>query len=92
MNSNGRVLVMVVHAGDPTKAQMFPGPDLNKGNFPDPTNANVEIHTGVFDDTGNQDIKVTVLSTIFDSPFHRYSQTYILYGDGKGNFKQAAGG
>lgn len=88
MNNNGRVEVIMLHANDPSKSQILVGPDLIATNFPDPTHANVDLEVGDFDHDGNLDLKVTVLSTIYDKPLNNYGQAYILYGDGQGNLKQ----
>lgn len=87
VNDNGRVLVIKLTADDPSKAQIIPGPDLSKLDFPDPTGAEIAIQAGDFDHDGHTDLEVTINSTMFNAPLHRYAQTYILYGDGKGNLK-----
>jgi hypothetical protein len=87
-NSDGHVAVIKFTASDPGKAMVIPGPDLAKIGFPDPVGANVEVHAGDFDHDSNQDIKVTIVATVFYTPFERYSREYVLYGDGQGNLKQ----
>jgi hypothetical protein len=87
MDDNGRVLVIKLTADDPTKAQIIPGPDLAKLNFPDPKGAEIDLQAGDFDHDGHKDLQVTIESTTYDTPLHRYSQSYILYNDGKGNLK-----
>lgn len=96
-NDNGHVRIIFFHADDPSKAQILTGPNLTLQGFPDPTGAQIQLQTGDFPDAtgsrdGNLDLRVTILSTVFDFPFHRYQQYYIMYGDGQGNLKTPQGG
>lgn len=87
-NDSGHVYIVKITAGDPAKAQIIPGPDLRKIEFPESADAEIQIEVGDFDHDGHEDLKVTINSTSFDLPFHRYSQEIVLYGDGKGGLKQ----
>jgi hypothetical protein len=88
LNDGGRVEVIMLHAGDANKAEFLTGPNLVTSNFPDPLHANVDLTVGDVDHDGNQDVTVAMFSTIYDKPFNRYGQAYILYGDGQGHLKR----
>ena len=88
MNNNGRVEIIMLHANDPSKSEILIGPDLVALNFPDPTHAHVDLLVGDFDHDGNQDVQVTIVSTVYDKPLYPYSVPYTLYGDGQGHLKQ----
>jgi len=87
MNNGGQVELMILIANNPAKAHLLTGANLVMLNFPDPAGAEIQLQTGDFNGDGHQDIKVNILATSFDMPFHRYSQSTILYGDGKGGLK-----
>ena len=92
-NNGGQIEVIKLTANDYRHMQVIPGPNLQAANFPDPTGAEVGLEVGDFNHDGYQVVTVTIYSTSFDYPIHRYGQGYTLYGDGKGNLKpQAAGG
>lgn len=80
-NNDGTVEVMKITANDPRKTQLLIGVDLHLVHFPDAVNAELQI------EQEHQDLTITVWSSTFDRPFHRYSQVLHLKGDGKGNFK-----
>jgi hypothetical protein len=86
-NNNGQIEIIKVTANDPSKARMIVGPNLIMLNFPDPTNAKIQIQLIDYDHDGHLDVQVNVLSSVYDYPLHRFSQPYLLYGDGKGNLK-----
>lgn len=83
MNDEGQVLIMVMLGNDPAKSRIILGPNLVAANFPDPAHAEVEVQSMEHD--GHTALLVTVWSSEFDRPLHRYSQTYWLLSDGKGN-------
>ncbi len=94
MNVNGHVEIIVLHPNQSAASQhaltpMIPGPNLVLLGFPDPLNAEVQLATGDYNHDGHLDLQITLLSTSFNLPFQRYSLTTYLYGDGKGNLKQA---
>jgi hypothetical protein len=81
MNNGGRIEIIMLLANDPKKAQIITGPDLVKTGFPDPVNAEVSLSAG------KGYVQVTIYSTVYDVPFHRYQQPYTLVEDGQGNLK-----
>jgi hypothetical protein len=88
LNDGGHTEIIYIHADNPAKSQIISGPDLIASNFPDPQVAEVQLETGDFNHDGHLDVKATILSDVYDWPFHRFqSQSYYLYGDGKGNLK-----
>lgn len=89
-NNHGHVLLIKVAGGDPSKAQMITGPDLQKSGFPDPSSAVVDVQVSDVDHDGKADLTVTIYADRYDLPFHRFSWVYVLYGDGKGGFKPQA--
>jgi hypothetical protein len=82
MNNGGRVEIIELLANDPSKAQILRGPDLVTQNFPDPTNAEVDLSAG------NGFVRVTIYGSYYDAPFHRCQTGYTLVEDGQGNLKQ----
>lgn len=86
-NCTGKILIVIVREDDASRTTTIAGPDLSKVNFPDPTGANTEIYTGDYNSDGHIDIRITIVSTFFDSPFHRFTKDYDFYNDGNGNFK-----
>jgi hypothetical protein len=89
-NDNGHVRIIFVHADEEAHTQILTGPNLVALDFPDPQGAEVDLQTGNFPDAnGNRDrfldLRISVLSSTFDFPLHRYQQVYTLYGDGLGH-------
>ena len=91
-NDDGKVEILVLIADNPRHTQIIAGPDLRAASFPDPTGSEVQLEAGDFNHDGHTDIRVHILSTEFDYPFHPHQQYIDLDGDGKGNLKQTAGG
>jgi hypothetical protein len=80
-----QVLVTVINGNN---SKLYTGPNLALNGFPDPDSANVELQSGNFG--GNHlDLKVTILSDQFPTPFSRFSVVEFLYGNGDGTFKAA---
>ena len=87
MNTDGRVEILKMTAGDPTKTQLIAGPNLVALNFPDPAQAEVELTVD-----SHNDVTITVYGSDFPLPFHRTSRSVVLHSDGKGNLKPQTGG
>lgn len=81
INNGGRIEILKLLANNPAKSAIITGPDLVKAGFPDPVNAEVELKAG------NGLVQVTIYSTVYDVPFHRYQTRYTLVEDGQGNVK-----
>jgi hypothetical protein len=87
LNDDGQTEIIYLHANDLAKSQIISGPDLRASNFTDPQAAEVQLETGDFNHDGHLDVKVVILSDVYDWPFHRFqSQPFYLYGDGAGHF------
>jgi len=87
MNTDGRVAILKITGGDPSKTQIIAGPNLVAMNFPDPAQAEVELTVD-----SHNDVTITVYGSDFPLPFHRTSRSVVLHSDGKGNLKPQTGG
>ena len=87
MNTDGRVAILKITGGDPSKTQIIAGPNLVASNFPDPAQAEVELTVD-----SHNDVTITVYGSDFPLPFHRTSRSVVLHSDGKGNLKPQTGG
>ncbi|MEO9027605.1 MAG: hypothetical protein ABI413_02215 [Ktedonobacteraceae bacterium] len=92
MNNGGHVLLIEIPAGnDYSKAKLLAGPNLAAQGFPDSQNAVISLQAGDYTHDGFTDVQVTIYATLYDKPFHRYSVTYYLYGNGAGGLKSSGG-
>ena len=78
-----QVKVIVINGNN---SKLYTGPDLSANGFPDPDAANVQLQAGSFVG-GHLDLKVTIQSDQFPTPFSRFSVVTYLYGNGDGTFK-----
>ena len=92
--NNGQVEIVKLTANDYHHTQILPGPRLADLNFPDPQNAEVQLEVSDVNHDGHLDVTVHILSSSYDLPFHRFSQSYTLYGDAHGTLtaKSQTGG
>jgi hypothetical protein len=78
MNTGGLVEIKIIRS-DKAKPETLRLLNLSTSGFPNPTEANIEL-----EDAGDH-IQMTVLSTVWDTPFHRVVGIGTLVSDGEGH-------
>ncbi len=87
LNDHGRISIIFLLAGDPSKAKAYTAPVDTTGADNVGTDV-VDIQVRDVDHDGHQDAAVTIFGPSFSVPFKRdVAATYTLYGDGNGGFK-----